>query len=178
MSILFGSSESLRPLERLPASCRHFQVPVFMHDGEVLHLAYYIEPQDDDRWQAGLARDPSAVLVEGPHALLRFHGTVHFLIERYDDDMVGDHRLGALGLEPFSQVEVENSQLIEALRARQEESAVRQHRLPADLHHFVFTMHGHLIEVVASGFEYKREFGSLIASLASVVAGPARRVAE
>jgi len=148
----------------VPASNRTFQAPVYATIGNDLLFSYYAHT-DETGWSERFAANPTDALERQKYALLRFRHVMHFSSEIYEDDTVSKHRLSQLGLKPFSHYEVEKSELIKIIRRRLADSEIHQYDCPSLLHHFVFTMHGTIFEIVSSGIEIETGQGSTWSAL-------------
>ncbi|MFC4348905.1 hypothetical protein ACFO5Q_13715 [Kordiimonas lipolytica] len=164
----FADFETLKTIPNIPASSRTFQLPVYAQVGDDLFLSYYTDEQAPG-WEDALALDPAGAMSHMAYAVLRFHDVLYFSCETYEDDTIREHRLAEFGLKPFSQYVVEHSALVERLFDRQEKSTIKQQRYPREARHFIFTMHGHVFELVAAGFELARGRGSLVDAIAPMV---------
>lgn len=164
----FADFETLNKIPKIPASSRTFQLPVYAQVGDDLFLSYYTDQQAPG-WEDALALDPAGAMSHMAYAVIRFHDVLYFSCEIYEDDTIREHRLAEFGLEPFSQYVIEHSALVKRLFERHEKSIIKQQHYPHEARHFIFTMHGHVFEVVAAGFELGRGHGSLVDAIAPMV---------
>ena len=166
---LFEKSEKLVPFPEIPDANSSFQTPTYLRVGDDIYLSYFIAPILKNRWDERDTRDTIKYIESAPHAVLHFSQAVYFLSEKHEDDTLKKHRLAKHGLKSLGLYEVVHSALTASMRKGEENSHIHQHHFPDDLRHFVFAMHGHMLEIISSGCTPHTRKGPLLSDLEGIL---------
>jgi len=170
MFTLWGKHEELKKLTRIPRSNRNLQTPAFVGVGEDLYLSYYVESYDKN-WLGDLSVNPTQAINHVPHVILHFRQLAFYSSTKYQDDTLTLHPMYSKGLRPFGQFEVLNSLKIAQIRESFDASISEQQALPDELRHFIFSIHGHVIEIICHDFAIHKETGAVFSSIENLIQG-------
>ena len=104
-----------------------------------------------------------------PHAVILFKSVVFHAATIYEDDTLHRHPMASKGLAPFSSYEVLNSRKIEHLASADKSSRLDQIPFPSELRHFIFAIHGHVIEVICRNFQLHTETGAVFETIDKLI---------
>lgn len=159
--------DRVRELTDLPRPDVGAPLPAVFASEDALHLVYLVADAVPN-WGDTPARVLSQISSHPNVAIIRFDACTHMFGPPNDEAFQG-HPLAARGLRPYAVWEVENSSWIRKLERI---NSVHPSHSPEhfdDFRHFIFAFHDSTFECVATGFDWRVEFGSVKSALQACV---------
>lgn len=158
--------DRVRRLTDVPQSDVGAPLPVVAADEHAVLLAYHARPKPTLEELAEIAVPQSVDAgTGGSIAVISFRGSYASFFGPPNDEAFAGHPLAARGLEPYGAFEIERSSWIR--EAERRNRVHPDHRAAAfdALHHFAFTFHDTVFEVIAVGWDVQMMDGSIATAL-------------